>query len=403
MTRIIALFPLITLLFCLPCRGQEESVVLLQGRIVSAATGEAIGYATISLARNGIETMSNEEGRFIFKIPATDAGDSIFISHIGYQSVVLLLNGVDTGVKTIVLKERAVELPGVTVTPDKALDLIRKAIARIPDNYPSDPYVSHGFYRFVSWKDGKVVSLSEAIFNIYCPDDKRDHKQFRLIKARADRDEGVFRGSHITQGRSPEGLMDDDLVSHIHEAPVVGDEEIGKLDFTYNGLIDDAGKPAYEIQFDQKEGLEEALHKGRILIDSASLAFVAFDYSLSPKGLPYWKPERPGQPISQGLTMNISYRRYGGKYYLNLVHRDARWNHINLSGMVLENKSIYLVTRLDTGTLRRPKGKLIESKGAIELNVRKKAARQDNFWENYNSIEAEFNVDSVLRAMRLGN
>jgi hypothetical protein len=194
--------------------------------------------------------------------------------------------------------------------------------------------------------------------------------------------------------------MDDDLVSHIHEAPVVGDEEIGKLDFTYNGLIDDAGKPAYEIQFDQKEGLEEALHKGRILIDSASLAFVAFDYSLSPKGLPYWKPERPGQPMSQGLTMNISYRRCGGKYYLNLVHRDARWNHINLSGMVLENKSIYLVTRLDTGTLRRPKGKLIESKGAIELNVRKNAARQDNFWENYNSIEAEFNVDSALTVMR---
>jgi hypothetical protein len=382
------------------CHGQEESVVLLRGRIVSATTGEVIGYATIGLARNGIETMSNEEGRFTFKIPAAAAGDSIFISHIGYQSVVLLIHGADTGVKTIALKERAVELPGVTVTPGKALDLIRKAIARIPDNYPSDPYVSYGFYRFASWKEGKVISLSEAIFDIYCPDDNRDHKQFRLIKARADRDEEVFRGLHITQGRSPEDLMDDDLVSHIHEAPVVGDEEIGKLDFTYNGLIDDAGKPAYEIQFDQKEGLKEALHKGRILIDSASLAFVAFDYSLSPKGLPYWKPQRPGQPRSQGQTMNISYRRYGGKYYLNLVHRDARWEHINLSGMVLDNQSIYLVTRIDTGKLRRPGGKAIESKGAIEGNVRKNSSRQDNFWENYNAIEADFNVDSVLRVMR---
>ena len=80
--------------------------MLLQGKIVSAATGEAIGYATIALARNGIETMSNEEGRFIFKIPADAARDSIFISHIGYQSVALFINGADTGMKTIALKEK---------------------------------------------------------------------------------------------------------------------------------------------------------------------------------------------------------------------------------------------------------------------------------------------------------
>ena len=42
-------------------------------------------------------------------------------------------------------------------------------------------------------------------------------------------------GLHITSGRSPEGLMDDDLVSHIHDAPVIiGDDEIGKLDFSHN-------------------------------------------------------------------------------------------------------------------------------------------------------------------------
>ena len=61
--------------------------------------------------------MSNEEGRFTFKIPAADAGDSIFISHIGYQSVVLLINGQNTGIATIALKEKSDELPGVTVTP----------------------------------------------------------------------------------------------------------------------------------------------------------------------------------------------------------------------------------------------------------------------------------------------
>ena len=90
-------------------------------------------------------------------------------------------------------------MPGVTVTPDRALDLIRQAIARIPANYPADPYVSYGFYRFASWNDGKIVQLSEAIFNIYCPDDKRGNKQFLPDKARADRDEQVMAGLHIAR------------------------------------------------------------------------------------------------------------------------------------------------------------------------------------------------------------
>ena len=38
---------------------------------------------------------------------ADAARDSIFISHIGYQSVVLFINGADTGMKTIALKEKA--------------------------------------------------------------------------------------------------------------------------------------------------------------------------------------------------------------------------------------------------------------------------------------------------------
>jgi hypothetical protein len=247
---------------------------------------------------------------------------------------------------------------------------------------------------------GKIGQLSEAVFTIDCPDNDQEHKQFRLIKARADRDEELYRGLHITQGRSPEGLMSDDLVSRIHDAPVVGDDEIGKLDFIYNGLIDDDGRPAYEILFDQKDGLEEALHKGRILIDSASMAFVSFDYSLSPKGMAFWQPERLGQPVTQGLIMNISYRKYGGKYYLNLVHRDAKWKHENFLGRVFDNKSIYLVTRIDTSGTHKPEGKLIENKAAIEVNAKKNSSRADSFWENYNLVEAEFNVDSTLKAIR---
>lgn len=381
--------------------GQEGAVLLLKGRIVGAA-GEPVAYATIDMAQNGIGTMSNEEGLFIFKIPVEQGKDSIFISHIGYQSVVLFLSGNDTSIQTIVLKEKPAELPGVTVTHTNALDLIRKAMDRIPENYPSRPYLSYGFYRFASWSDGKIIDLSEALFDIYCPDNDRGNKQFRLIKVRADQDPpDILKGRKWTPGRNAGGLMNDDIVSRIHKTEFLGDEAINNHTFSYNGMIDDQGRPVYEILFDQKDGLSQSLYKGRILIDSQSLAFLSFEYSLSPKGLPYWEPKKQGGGMAEGISMVITYRKYGGKYYLNHVQRDAKWRFDQLNGFAFDNKSIYLVTRIDTGQIKsKLPGKLIATNEAIEANAKKGDSRHDDFWENYNLMEADFNVDSTLKAMR---
>jgi hypothetical protein len=384
--------------------GQEGAVLLLKGRIVNAS-GEPVPYANIGMARSGIGTMSNEEGLFIFKIPVEEKKDSIYISHIGYQPVVIFSSEKDTGIQTIILKERSVELPGVTVTQVNALQLIRKAMDRIPENYPSRPYVSYGFYRFASWSGGKIAQLSEAVFDIDCPDNDRKDKIFRLIKVRADRDPpAILKGKNWSAGRHPGDLMDDDIVSRIHRTEFLGDDAMNNHVFIFNGVIDDQDKPAYEILFDQKDSLFQAGYTGKILIDSESLAFLSFEYSLSPKGKAYWQSINPNGPASEGISMVVTYRKYGGKYYLNHVRRRAIWRHDQLNGLVMDNRSIYLVTRIDTGQIRRNlPGKEIANNEAIERNANKNSSRGDDFWENYNLIEADFNVDSTLRAIRQGH
>jgi hypothetical protein len=214
---------------------------------------------------------------------------------------------------------------------------------------------------------------------------------------------GLPQGSGWTMGRDPNGLMNDDLVSRIHETEVLGDEGMQQHNYIVRGLIDYEGRPAYEIQFDEKDGVADAGYKGRIIIDSQSLAFVRIEYELSPKGSAYWK-SRTEDVTSRGMSMIITYRKYGGKYYLNHVSRDARWRIEPLHDFEVDNKSIYLVTRIDTGQQKSDlKGKLIRNNEAIEVNAKRNSSRQDNYWENYNSIEADFNVDSVLRVMRQGN
>ncbi len=76
--------------------------------------------------------MSNEEGRFIFKIPADNKKDSIYITHVGYKPMYFLFNPTDTGISVIKLQTQSQALSEVTVKTINALELIKKAISKNP-------------------------------------------------------------------------------------------------------------------------------------------------------------------------------------------------------------------------------------------------------------------------------
>jgi hypothetical protein len=403
---------LTTLLLCarLAATAQDEPVIRISGNIYDATTNEPIPLATISLTTNGITTMSNEAGHFVFKIPTDHQHDTIYISHIGYQSVALTIDAADTAAKTVNLRPTAIQLPGVIVRPVYALTVIDSAIARIPINYPTRPFVSTGFYRVTGRLKGKIIDLSEAVFDIYSPDNQRKNMQFRLIKARSDRDLTAFDGRNWGMGRKPDDLMDRDMVSRIHETQILGDLGRYNHEFRYNGLIDYEGHTAYELTFDQKDEVSKSLYKGRIIIDTASLAFLCFDYGLSPKGLPYRNPG-PGPNHNDIISSHllIRYRSYGNKYYLDHVSSTHRV-HSYFDGappVDYDTSNItlnYLVTRIDTGFVAYSKiGKKIKTDKTIEHQVRENTTDNDNYWENYNAIEANFNVDSALAVIRNNN
>lgn len=400
------------LLLTIICQGQDAEVAVLTGKILSATTGEAIPFATISYSANGINTVSNEEGNFIFKIPASGKGDSLYLSHIGYATLAIPVNRADTGLRIIRLREQAVQLPDVTVKPIDPMDLLHKAFDRIPDNYPTTPYLSNGFYRMTGVHNNKIIDVSEAVFEISSPDNERQHKEFRLIKARADQEHTAFNGTNFAIGRRPERLMDFDMVSRINGTQILGEQGQKDHQFLFRGMTEYGGQPAYEIDFDQKEGVTKSLYKGKIFIDAESLAFLCFDYQVSPKGLPYRDPH-----VSGGLTNTllfdsivVSYLKYGGKYYLNHVYTLLK-QHVHYDGKnafdydPLITTTNYLVTRIDTGQAALARnGRTIGGKTLIEGQAGRRSRNTDpDFWENYNLIEAGFNVDSAVNVIRKNN
>lgn len=298
------------------------------------------------------------------------------------------------------------------------LGIIRKAMDRIPDNYPNSPYLLDGFYRLTTRYDNRIIELSEAVFQIFGRDYSTKSQQFKLIRSRIDKDWNAF-GNGITKVRRPEGIIAVDFVGRIHTAPVLGDTEMPAHEFSYLGIIDYEGREAYEIGFDQKPDVQKAYHRGTIIIDKETLAFLSITRTLSPRGIQYWKIKSKADRAalySAQMTdtrysdsVVVTYRPYGGKYYLRHYYRYAGGrlsggrdsSQIDLNPYFTETN--YLVTQIDTdGVQPFPDSTLIDKRTPIERHARY-VQSSDKFWENYNLIEASFNVDSVVNDLRRRN
>jgi len=83
------------------------------------------------------------------------------------EPVIRISDAADTASKTINLHPTAIQLPDVTVRPIHALTLIDSAIGRIPDNYPTRPFVSTGFYRITGrLYDTGLIKLNYLVTRI---------------------------------------------------------------------------------------------------------------------------------------------------------------------------------------------------------------------------------------------
>lgn len=407
------------LLAKLPCYAQDQPSLVLKGVIVDDSTGEGLPFTTIAYPWNGVNTMSNDRGGFIFKIRSGDAGDSIRISHVGYNAITIPIRQRNSDGLVIRLQRTPVHLSDAVVSSIDPLDIIRKAIAKIPDNYPGSPYLLDGFYRLTTRYDNRIIGLSEAVFQIFGRDYSTQNQQFRLIKSRVDKDWNTFGWNGLTKIVRPKGVVSADFVGRIHKAPVLGDVQMKAHEFSYLGTIDYEGREAYEIGFDQKNDVQKAYYRGILIIDKENFAFLSITRTLSPRGIQYWvlKSELDQAALESAQMVDtrysdsiiVTYRPYGNKYYLNHYYRLAggrlsggKVKEIDLNPYYTETN--YLVTRIDTNHVQPfPDSELMNREIPIERMGYNNIGRNDKFWENYNLIEATFNVDSVAKDIRTRN
>lgn len=150
------------------CFANAQNDLLISGSVVDASTNDGLPFATVSIKKNLIGTITNELGNFEFHIPDVFIEDSLQITYIGYKNQTLSLKVMQSPLK-IKLQQVDISLGEIIVNPQPPEFYIKQAILAIKNNYPKEPFQAEAYYREKVLENKNVIKLNEALFKTYCP------------------------------------------------------------------------------------------------------------------------------------------------------------------------------------------------------------------------------------------
>lgn len=275
---------------------------LISGRVTDASSGEAIPFATVSLRKQLIGIVTNEEGRFDFYVPADTENDTLMVGFFGYKPKLMALSSIN-GVLQIKLDQNAMELQEVVVRPLTPQEYIRMAMRRVKVNYASEPFGTDAYYREKAMENGKLLKRDEGVFRTYYPkyqDTVKNQHQLMLFARAQNTSEVAFMKAERDKkaekekktGKKQEDNVQIDLTSsfggpdNILRNASLTDKDtencldtlhLKKYNYSFAKSTTYNNKELLVIEFDTKGKVDHVREAGRIYIDLATFAIVKLE------------------------------------------------------------------------------------------------------------------------------
>ncbi len=153
-----------------PLWAQQEYT---RGILLDSITREAVPFATIRIQGKATGVISNMDGGFQIPEKFRGLGDTLLISSMGYNSMVVpLLSLSPREINVLKLSPGVVALQEAILKASRKKPLtprqiVQKAIESIPANYPLEPFSTIGYYRDYQLNKEQYLNLNEAIFEVF--------------------------------------------------------------------------------------------------------------------------------------------------------------------------------------------------------------------------------------------
>ena len=320
---------IVALWLCSLCAmAQDAEMWTLNGKVTDSKTRKAMPH--VSVTARSVGTVTNEAGEFVLKL--AEAPETVTFSCLGYKTQKLsasAMNGVRVEVR---MEPSSVMLDEIVVRGADAKELVKMAVDKIADNYPSVPNLLRGFYRETVEKRSHFTSISEGVVDVYKTaytknTDWRDgvaiQKGRRLLSQRPGDTLAVK-----LQGGPVLPIM----LDVVKEKDILLDvEELNHYSFRYASMSRADDRNQYVVEIAPLYAQDYALFRGRLYIDQETLAFTRIDLTLDMSS-----PEKVTQMILRKkpfslrftpheLSIYIDYKTDNGVTRINYIRNVIRF------------------------------------------------------------------------------
>ena len=400
---------LILAIFSNPAMVKADSqTVEFSGVIKNEKNKKAIGNVSVTVPGTNIGTVTNSDGFFKLKIPASSVKNGIKIEQIGYQNLEMPLDHRNPSLQ-IFLQPSAKELKEVLVLGGNPRDIVEAAIKKIPQNYSDKDDLFSGFYRETVQKGNRFISISEAMVDIL----KRpyDRRTTRGEKVK------INRGRKLVSPKPADTLgvklMGGPYIPLALDAVKNGDhlftiEEIDNFQFRMEGGETIDGRPHYSISFRPTADLPYPLNQGTLYIDGENLSISRVEFQLDMKD-----KAKVTRSILQKKPMGlkfkplevsgiVTYITVDGKSYINYISSKMRfkcdWKKRLFSSTYTSHAEMVMVDRNNYKDLNSNFNDSFGNRKIFSDLVEN--YWDENFWNDYNIIEPTESLEKAVDKLR---
>ncbi len=388
---------------------QPESTYVLRGRVLGSDTNQPLANASVTVEQVNVSTITNQDGYFSLRVPASSRNSQVVIRYLGYSNrVIPVVTLIDSPNDHIVMLPSPIELSEVQVVSGDGTHLVQEALRRIPDNFSSDPNMMVAFYRESIKKGSRYISLVETVLDVY----KASYRSYNADQAR------IYIGRKATD-ISPrdtvlmkfQGGISDALLLDIAKNPeIVFGTSGAEYSFHIEGLISINNEPHYQITFTPIPGTKEILFRGTIFLEAESLAFARMEFNMNVEDRKdasnIFIRRKPSK-----MRVEVDHARYivnfiedDGKWYFNYSSTDVefrvRWTN-RFFGLFATTyaigSEIAVTDRYDDNVERFPRKDRIRSTDVIAERV--EHFLDPDFWGEYNVIEPDQEINDAIKRL----
>ncbi len=357
--------------------------ITVSGKVMDSETKEPLPFASIGIVSKSIGTITNLQGEFDFHIPNEYRNDILVISMLGYKSYEApVWTVLENPVKEILLEKSTIILKELVVS-DSLLggDILRIALSRIDQNYPSTPFLMEGFYRDVKKVADRYISLLEAAVKIYDEDYREPRNKFKLrervslIEVRRS----MGYENKFTAFFDQDNLLEDLLLNNNIRYRQFPEEEVffNNLHREKNSIFN--GREVFVVAHTQDYLL-------RIYIDIKTYGIIHMDYENNNQEELGKKRDLSSRFVK--IKRSIDFKWYEGKLFLNYLNVDSQINWYDIQTNELKFETILsrqlLINEVFPNSTDRIK--VTQKMRSYGLQYQDRPYNKA-FWDNYNVIK----------------